>query len=490
MRSPVAIVLLFAVVTSAAGQPATRPADVLQQRQAAVETAREELRAMGLPLTPKGFAAKLIGDPPPEVDAGPELLAAFAALPTPREASAYRYVDSFSRSELPRLDGEPARSWPEREEQIPWTTVAAAVEEHQASLAALDGIDSKLRPHVDAVQADLRIDYANPRDGLLLGTANKHLNDLRHLAVLHSHKLPLAVHEGRHDDAGRDIRRLLGIGDATDAAHPTVLGHLVGNGIRSLAAREVARVAPHLTFGDGERKLSRVDAKAIINLLMDTKADERRWKRAVAGEAAMQQNAVDHVIDGGGDSSIFRGNPLERMAIRSSASTSAVAMASITKLQYNAAEPSRLPRDVVEKLKKADRQAQTRPNQKLASIVLSATGMLTQSHYVARNTTRRAAVALALSMYQQDHGDLPAELETLVPEYLPRVPVDAMTVDEMIKYDRDRGIIWTVGKDGVDDGGFDEYDRRQEHGGISQRMLEEMGLDEVTPVKRPDEARP
>jgi hypothetical protein len=74
-----------------------------------------------------------------------------------------------------------------------------------------------------------------------------------------------------------------------------------------------------------------------------------------------------------------------------------------------------------------------------------------------RMEQRLAAVALAIRMHRVDHGDLPASLDALVPNYLPRVPKDPFATDARIGYMRikhglpdgtDRPLIYSVGEAG------------------------------------------
>lgn len=51
-----------------------------------------------------------------------------------------------------------------------------------------------------------------------------------------------------------------------------------------------------------------------------------------------------------------------------------------------------------------------------------------------------AATALAIRLYEIDHGQRPDTLEALVPDYLPAVPRDPFTLDQPIGY-RPRGAI-------------------------------------------------
>ncbi len=69
---------------------------------------------------------------------------------------------------------------------------------------------------------------------------------------------------------------------------------------------------------------------------------------------------------------------------------------------------------------------------------------------------RMAATALAMRMYEVDHGARPESLEQLVPDYLPAVPDDPFFDGKRkISYapDTDKPVLYSVWLDGEDDGG-------------------------------------
>ena len=59
---------------------------------------------------------------------------------------------------------------------------------------------------------------------------------------------------------------------------------------------------------------------------------------------------------------------------------------------------------------------------------------------------------VAAARFKRKTGAFPKNLAELVPEYLPAVPRDPFTQGAEMKYDAERGIIWTVGKDGTFNG--------------------------------------
>lgn len=67
--------------------------------------------------------------------------------------------------------------------------------------------------------------------------------------------------------------------------------------------------------------------------------------------------------------------------------------------------------------------------------------------------------AIALKRFQLKHGRWPDELATLVPEFLPEVPVDWMD-GQPLRYrlrDDDTYLLYSVGSDGIDQGGSPEF---------------------------------
>ncbi len=70
--------------------------------------------------------------------------------------------------------------------------------------------------------------------------------------------------------------------------------------------------------------------------------------------------------------------------------------------------------------------------------------------------TRAVSVLTAAALYQADTGHAPATLEALVPAYLPAPPIDPFDAESHpLHYRLDGGeaTVWSVGENGVDDGG-------------------------------------
>ena len=59
-----------------------------------------------------------------------------------------------------------------------------------------------------------------------------------------------------------------------------------------------------------------------------------------------------------------------------------------------------------------------------------------------------AKVVVAAELYRRKTGRRPESLDALVPEFLPSVPTDPFDHGTVLKYNAERGIVWTVGADG------------------------------------------
>ena len=91
---------------------------------------------------------------------------------------------------------------------------------------------------------------------------------------------------------------------------------------------------------------------------------------------------------------------------------------------------------------------------------------------VDREAARRAALRLTLAAqrYRRQHGDWPAKLEDLVPDFIDTLPADPFGKSGeslRLKRDGDELLIYSLGLNEVDDGGtLDERDTRRSDEGF------------------------
>jgi hypothetical protein len=59
---------------------------------------------------------------------------------------------------------------------------------------------------------------------------------------------------------------------------------------------------------------------------------------------------------------------------------------------------------------------------------------------------------IAVRLYENRHGQLPDDLSALVPEFMKEIPNDPYA-DKPFHYSKEKKLLWSVGADGIDDGG-------------------------------------
>jgi hypothetical protein len=89
----------------------------------------------------------------------------------------------------------------------------------------------------------------------------------------------------------------------------------------------------------------------------------------------------------------------------------------------------------------------------LSWVALSDEPTLRRCEHDSRVEATRAWVALRA--YSHEHGALPTRLEELVPTYITEVPFDAFD-GEPLRYDHERRLLWSIGRDFVDAGGVED----------------------------------
>ena len=74
--------------------------------------------------------------------------------------------------------------------------------------------------------------------------------------------------------------------------------------------------------------------------------------------------------------------------------------------------------------------------------------------------SRAGDAAIAVERFRRRHGKLPERLGQLVPEFLPKVPDDPYTGEPLRYLIEENGyVVYSVGPDGVDDGGKSDDSR-------------------------------
>jgi hypothetical protein len=314
----------------------------------------------------------------------------------------------------------------------------------QASLDAVAPIiDSRTAVFAELTAArrcagtDWKIDVpANPIDILL-----PHLNGARALSNFLSAAALLENARGNFSAAVEHTRTNLFLARAT-GAQGTLVCHLVSIGIGASAADRARFIARSLTVNESHPSATLSQVRSLIADLIDEPERRQRmiraWQWARADALAMNQFY--------GDEHFWMRGAHDRAAIGLSIDIDAACAASLAP-NYPAAvalfprpNPSRFRFDLSAELREM--------------LLPSIRTVNTQFRWLTDH--RAAATALAIRLYALDHaGRLPRDLNALVPDYLPQLPADPFTPDNLPLTYRTAPdpILYSVGADGIDDGG-------------------------------------
>jgi len=412
-------------------------------RQAAARLDREmaRYRAMGERIDPSDFVEPAIAD---EENAAVDLMAA-GELADGRSDQWRRF------NEL-----EPALPLDERELYV----VESTLHDGRDALARVESATAKTR-------VNWKRSYESP-----VGEAKSpwsdcawDLPDLLRAAALRSHQL------GDDWDALVRIRQLLFMARAVEA-DPTLAAYGAAARIRTLACDAITQMAPRLLAGSSGDGIDLASLRAVIDELADDAGARRAMVRALQGE---RMAALDSIR-----SFAARRTPLFRRrwggegwiernwiwyCMRPLALNDApLVLGHISRLIDAVQRVSDL-RGLTSVMPDVSGPDEVRGSPVWHGV---ARGMLwferpVERHFRSLAERHLAAAALAIRVYAIDHGGrLPADLDDLVPRYLAAIPTDPMAAGgRRLGYLPDPAdpILYSVGNDGVDDGGDPEPSR-------------------------------
>jgi hypothetical protein len=301
--------------------------------------------------------------------------------------------------------------------------------------------------------ADLREARRHPRaqwthlTSPLMNVLLPHLNQCRMLAN-HACDYAMLLHfQGDDAEAMEILRDVFAQADAVDQ-EPFLVSHLVAGGIRVLASNRLQLIGPALTIrgaspttNPSARPASRQQVEKMIAFLVGNQWRAARARRTFAAERVLQ---IDYITTMANNQWLLR--PMLVLDAAQSAHASNPMSA--------AGFPSNWP--AASAVLRANRPA-TNPARMVGGLVRPALDQATKTDYRIEEECSSAAISLAVRLYRLDHADaLPPTLAALVPNYLPKVPVDPMaagnkTFGYRVLNGGERAIVYSVGEDGVDD---------------------------------------
>jgi hypothetical protein len=386
----------------------------------------------------------------------PVLLEDFVRAPIPDEKNAATYLNQAAR----------ALKLPEGFKDMSEVEAAIRSDPQAAVASELVAMNAEALRLISAAGRQAASDWKVPwRSGSMFSTLLPHLSGVRQLAKLEG-VIAVARH-GQGNDAGAldAVEDTLGIGAAV--ANGPLISNLVSVAINALAYDALERLTPTLGVsgvpadsGEPLRPAMRQQAEHLIAALLDESTCQPLTVRSMEFERMMQMDTA-HLLTG---RQALRPNPLlsripsPELAVLGPAwkldtllmfewTTHVASAAGMT--TWPAAE-AEMPA-AIERGSLIDKTAHM-----LSTILLPSLERAVQLSFRALATRRMAATALAIRLYELDHGRRPARLEDLVPEYLPAVPRDLYAPYERpIGYAPDAAppVLYCISLDGVDDGG-------------------------------------
>ncbi|MBN1343619.1 MAG: hypothetical protein JXQ73_13105 [Phycisphaerae bacterium] len=256
------------------------------------------------------------------------------------------------------------------------------------------------------------------------------------------------AHRGGDDgEAIETVRDILAQADHMES-YSTVIGHLVAIANANVAAREALEIAPALRIaGDvpdsgaaaqgSVRPATAGQARSLITELLDDSAARRGHVRAYQYERMMLLDTAQLLASGrmglGGLDVHYEPGVLERAILflvrplflldgeRVVRDGSVLAVAAGAPTHAAATSQLPAPPGSVTGLRGVGRL--------LSSTLVASYGRAFYLHFLSLANRRQAAVALAIRLYEVDHGRRPKRLEELVPGYLPEIPLDPVGDD-------------------------------------------------------------
>ncbi|MGD8452487.1 MAG: hypothetical protein PVJ57_11760 [Phycisphaerae bacterium] len=268
------------------------------------------------------------------------------------------------------------------------------------------------------------------------------------------------------------------------AAHARLFGncgaclvsYLVCLGVEGSTVDTVELIAPELHVGGSGAEVpagvvpaDREDIEALVATLLDDELVCAGWRWAIYGERLMQLDTGQCLINGtlpgwagGGGPSLLMGRKSLMVGLLLGPAwklDTVCVMDGCTALAEAGSAPN-WPAGRALLRHPPDRG----PRSRWRNVVFVMSQIMAPSvdeapRHVFRIMAKRrmAATALALQLYELDHGHRPATLAELVPDYLPAVPTDPFAADDRsLGYlpDATPPVLYSVGPDGEDDGGL------------------------------------
>jgi hypothetical protein len=296
-------------------------------------------------------------------------------------------------------------------------------------------------------------------------SAFRALSLLLHIRAQDEHR------RGRDDLSVETVGQLLSLAEDIDRI-PILLAHLVAGSILNRTVDLIQELIPNLNSLEIEQQVDRQPAdraavESILNRLLDDApareniAQAFRYERAtqldsfyiVMGRSSARATNAANRSSGSTYGPYFVVGPVFKLDVESMLSHTSDLVSAIQLPNHRAyarflrscpAPPGMGAQNLLEGLVHM-----------LSRILLPSLDRSIVLHYGTIARRRMAATALAIRLFELDHGHRPLTLDELVPDYLSEVPADPMSSNGVIQYlpNAEHPRLYSIGPDGIDDGG-------------------------------------
>ena len=321
-----------------------------------------------------------------------------------------------------------------------------------------------------------KFDWGNRRRSPAINFMVPNLSMHRYLSKVLSVTATYHAERGNYAEALATLLDAFRFADAIDR-EPYLISHLVALACQSLFVGDVEHLAPTLAVGrvSLERDAgSTTGPHRLVSALISELLDERSFRaaliRAMQADRMIVLDLVQMLVRGNaGIGSLATWGPIpqprwwERSLVFPV--TPLLELDALVGIRFysafveGAGKPNWPSARAAFPPEPADSSPLERLTRPVSGFILSSVDRVVFQHFRALAESRMAAIALAIRLYEVDHGRRPEALVELVPEYLPAVPADPLAANgRPIGYlpHAPKPLLYSVGKNGTDDeGGYE-----------------------------------
>jgi len=278
----------------------------------------------------------------------------------------------------------------------------------------------------------------------------------------------IVQHQNGEDDQALSTLAWIEPVARTAAASPGIVGRLIAAGCRGLQSDTLWQIAPDLRVGTAPGEATPQQLRRCIAMLLDARQIHQEERAALRAERVTAFNSFDFYS---GQASL---NPQERPPLSRRVAGYLVRPywnwnQIVAARYFDVAIQGTTEADCVS----AHRFFAARVPPLLSpwwlkinvSILMPSLDRASEVTYLLDTSRALAATALAVRWFESEQHHLPSSLDELVPDYLPQVPWDVMAPNTRLhaRFDGKDPILWSVGPDGVDNGGDDHVAKEQDN---------------------------